>query len=215
MPLTSSLVEQVRAAYQLQNTSSEAGLGSSTIAELLKGLRGGVQGLGDVGGSSEGVWGTGGGDGAGKALTGSAGGVLMPMRITPSVIAELARMAEETDVFKVVKGLYIEQAEKENFLLSQRKILLSKHEKRRDQLMAEEIINSRIPKSKSTQLEQNLVEELKKFDAFMHKEMMRLWKRHQREMEMANVPLFRDTDNPSEVQMQRKIVAMLVDMMPA
>ncbi|KAI8847693.1 hypothetical protein BC829DRAFT_395666 [Chytridium lagenaria] len=136
------------------------------------------------------------------------------MRITPQIIAELARMAEETNLFETMKTMHEEQMERESFLLAQRKLLLKKHEKKRDELMADEIIG-RLTQSKTDALESQLHKELCQFDAFMGTEMTKLWKRHQGEMEKANVPLFRPTDVPGEVQMQRKVVALLVDMMPA
>ncbi|KAJ3111059.1 hypothetical protein HDU96_006022 [Phlyctochytrium bullatum] len=97
--------------------------------------------------------------------------------------------------------------------MEQRRLIEEKYAKRKDDLLTEEMIGKPI-KAKAQALEAELAKERKSHEAFMHREMTALWKHHQREMALANVPLFKDTDNPQEVQLQRKVVNILAEMMP-
>ncbi|KAJ3101212.1 hypothetical protein HDU97_001563 [Phlyctochytrium planicorne] len=257
IPLSSSLVQQVRAAIKSQNNASDpqqtplapVGSANPTLVSLLEGLKnsstssststqqpskrpdprlkpyptGGKYGSPGTGKTDQGF--------ADRTSYSAAQGrsyqppsiapdvdakpavPLPPIKITAQVLAEVARMAEETNVFDVMKKLYVEQTEKEQFLLSQRKLLEKKHEKRRDVLMADEIIGKLTP-ARQAEEERMLSQELSNFDLFMMREMEGLWRRHQVEMEKARVPLFRETDKGEEIQVQRKVVEMLVDTMP-
>ncbi|KAJ3403751.1 hypothetical protein HDV05_007655 [Chytridiales sp. JEL 0842] len=136
-----------------------------------------------------------------------------PQRLTPSVVVALAKMAGDSTVTSQVKRLHDEQRRKERTLLDQRKALQEDHDKKRNQVYADEIIRKITPQD-ARRMDEELEKELVQFDKMIWNELKRLSRIHQKEFEKLGIPLFKVTDDVNEIRLQKKVLQLMVDMMP-
>ncbi|KAJ3064239.1 hypothetical protein HDU98_012336 [Podochytrium sp. JEL0797] len=106
-----------------------------------------------------------------------------PRSFTSAILRELADLAETPRVASIVRTLKFAQSAKENMLVDQRKRILESHEKDKKQAYADEIMGKSSPESVAKQ-ESQFKRDLFEFDKFVHKEMMDLMKKQQKELEM-------------------------------
>ncbi|KAJ3087335.1 Protein dgcr6 [Quaeritorhiza haematococci] len=136
--------------------------------------------------------------------------------ITPAVLSELARLCGDgqNDIVEQIQNLQSMQKNMEDKLLRNREALLERHEKRRQELLASEIIGNADPREAEA-LEVSLARELSEFDKTVIRELENLAKKQQAKLDEIGIPMLYVTDKPEDMTVQKKIISLILDMTKA
>ncbi|KAI9278217.1 hypothetical protein BDA99DRAFT_491476 [Phascolomyces articulosus] len=130
-------------------------------------------------------------------------------QVTPQVLVALGRMCKETDLLSVLRECQQAQHRIEEELFRKRQEVESSHQKSRDALFAQELVG-KTPDYEV--LEKKSQAELKKIDIHVLRQMDSQLRIQQDRLAKLKVPFFKQTLDPAEIQMQHKILSILLDM---
>ncbi|KAI9488943.1 hypothetical protein BDB00DRAFT_876910 [Zychaea mexicana] len=129
--------------------------------------------------------------------------------ITPQVLVGLGRMCKETELLDVLRECQQIQHDTERNLSSKRQTIESRHQKARDALFAQELVGG-TPDYES--LDQQTQADLRKMDMHILREMDSQLRSQQVKLAKLKVPFFKQTFDPAEIEMQHKILSILLNM---
>ncbi|KAI7849654.1 hypothetical protein BDC45DRAFT_271182 [Circinella umbellata] len=130
-------------------------------------------------------------------------------KVTPQVLEALGRMCRETDLLSVLRECQHSQHNLEEELNRKRQEVQSRHQKSKDALFAQELVG-KTPDYEA--IEKKAQEELRKIDMHILRQMDNQLRSQQGRLAMLKVPFFKQTNDPAEIQMQHKILSILLDM---
>ncbi|KAJ3257957.1 hypothetical protein HDU77_002491 [Chytriomyces hyalinus] len=131
-------------------------------------------------------------------------------KFSPALLRHLADMSEDARVQSSINALRSSQRKLEVSIAEQRRIILERHDKAKQQSYAAEIMGKDMDEV-SRKMEANFARDLDELDKYIYTQLMDLLKRQQHELEMIKVPFFRSTTDPTELAFQKKILEILSD----
>ncbi|KAI8805293.1 hypothetical protein BJ742DRAFT_410295 [Cladochytrium replicatum] len=139
----------------------------------------------------------------------------MPTRISPQVLADIARICEVGAIFGPLRELqYAQQKSKEMKLLNEREGVLEKHNRKRMELEAQIIIR-KITSDALAKEEARMEHELRLFDKRVIELLDSELYAQQASLERLGVPLFMVTDDKDKQLQQRKVLELILEMSDA
>ncbi|KAI9009827.1 hypothetical protein BC832DRAFT_389266 [Gaertneriomyces semiglobifer] len=129
--------------------------------------------------------------------------------ISPAVLVKLAQLGESGVVTPIVKGLQASQSALEDSLMEKRRAIQHRHE---NDLAAKEILGNVTLQQKKHAM-RLMKKELQEFDKQIFSELERLRARQQGELERAEIPNFRVTNDIAAMSTQQQILSILLGMM--
>ncbi|KAG2223345.1 hypothetical protein INT45_009002 [Circinella minor] len=143
-------------------------------------------------------------------------------KVTPQVLEALGRMCRETDLLSVLRECQQSQHNLEEELNRKRQEVQSRHQKSKDALFAHHssfnlsiycLFRELVGKTPDYEaIEKKAQEELRKIDMHILRQMDNQLRSQQGRLAMLKVPFFKQTNDPAEIQMQHKILSILLDM---
>ncbi|KAJ3180343.1 hypothetical protein HDU85_004048 [Gaertneriomyces sp. JEL0708] len=129
--------------------------------------------------------------------------------ISPAVLVKLAQLGESGIVAPIVKDLQASQSALEDSLMGKRRAIQHRHE---NDLAAKEILGN-VTVQQKKQAMRLMKKELQEFDKQIFSELERLRARQQGELERAEIPNFRVTNDIAAMSTQQQVLSILLGMM--
>ncbi|KAI8141580.1 hypothetical protein BJV82DRAFT_670491 [Fennellomyces sp. T-0311] len=131
-------------------------------------------------------------------------------QVTPQVLVALGRMCKETNLLQVLRECKQSQHRKEEELNSRRTEIEGRYQKSRDAYFAQELVGI-TPDWEG--LEKQAQADLRKMDMHIVREMDNELRSQQEKLAKLKVPFFRQTVGREDMQMQHKVLSILLDML--
>ncbi|OBZ90223.1 hypothetical protein A0J61_01736 [Choanephora cucurbitarum] len=132
--------------------------------------------------------------------------------MTPEVLATISQMVKETHLLTLLKDCKARQDKKERELFTHRVAIQERYKKQRDSMMAKQLIGINVNERELQALDDEMTGELHAMDLQIIKEMDAEVTHLQKEFVRLQVPLFKVSQDPSDVKLQQKVLFILQDM---